>query len=69
MDFIPNHTGKKNEWFMKSQKKEGIYKDFYVWESCDPNSGSYPNNWVNIEFLCSFPLVTNNFLKQGWKNQ
>ncbi|XP_048735129.1 neutral and basic amino acid transport protein rBAT-like [Ostrea edulis] len=49
MDFIPNHTGKKNEWFMKSQKKEGIYKDFYVWEACDPNSGSYPNNWRSVK--------------------
>jgi oligo-1,6-glucosidase len=51
MDFIPNHTGKKSEWFIKSQKKEDKFKDFYIWEACDPNSGSYPNNWVSFKFL------------------
>lgn len=47
MDFIPNHTGNKSEWFMKSQKKEGKYTDYYTWASCDPNANSYPNNWVS----------------------
>mmetsp|Transcript_28313 Transcript_28313/g.45677 ORF Transcript_28313/g.45677 Transcript_28313/m.45677 type:complete len:623 (+) Transcript_28313:87-1955(+) len=49
MDFIPNQTGNKSEWFMKSQKKEGKYTDYYTWASCDPNANSYPNNWMSVK--------------------
>ncbi|XP_062617581.1 amino acid transporter heavy chain SLC3A1-like [Saccostrea cucullata] len=49
MDFIPNHTGKKHEWFVKSQQKEGKYTDYYVWATCNPNDGTYPNNWMSVK--------------------
>ena len=48
MDFIPNHTGRGSPWFEKSQKKEGKYKDYYIWAPCDPKKNTYPNNWVSI---------------------
>ncbi|XP_052699842.1 neutral and basic amino acid transport protein rBAT-like [Crassostrea angulata] len=38
MDFIPNHTGKQSQWFLKSQKKEGKYTDYYIWTTCDPQT-------------------------------
>ena len=44
LDFIPNHTSDKHEWFEKSKKSDAKYKDYYVWQPC--NSGSTPNNWV-----------------------
>ncbi|XP_078311711.1 amino acid transporter heavy chain SLC3A1-like [Crassostrea virginica] len=49
MDFIPNHTGKLSKWFLKSQKKEGKYSDYYIWSPCDPNTNSYPNNWMSVK--------------------
>ena len=48
MDFIPNHTGRGSPWFEKSQKKEGKYKDYYIWAPCDTKKNTYPNNWVSI---------------------
>ncbi|XP_065942733.1 amino acid transporter heavy chain SLC3A1 [Magallana gigas] len=38
MDFIPNHTGKQSQWFLKSQKKEGKYTDYFIWTTCDPQT-------------------------------
>lgn len=49
MDFIPNHSGKMNEWFKKSQMKDGKYTDYYIWASCDPNTNTYPNNWRSVK--------------------
>ncbi|XP_061173609.1 amino acid transporter heavy chain SLC3A1-like [Saccostrea echinata] len=49
MDFIPNHTGKKHEWFVKSRKKDGKYTDYYVWAPCDPKAGTYQNNWMSVK--------------------
>ncbi|XP_052701362.1 neutral and basic amino acid transport protein rBAT-like [Crassostrea angulata] len=49
MDFIPNHSGKMNEWFKKSQMKDGVYTDYYIWASCDPNTNTYPNNWMSVK--------------------
>lgn len=48
LDFIPNHTGKKSEWFIKSQSKDAEYADFYIWADgagSDP-ANTPPNNWV-----------------------
>lgn len=63
MDFIPNHTGKMNAWFKKSQMKDEKYTDYYIWASCDPNNNTYPNkrvmlflNWV---FKKNFLFVSN----------
>ena len=48
MDFIPNHTSKKHEWFLKSVKQEGKYKDYYVWKN--GTQWNPPNGWVR-QFL------------------
>lgn len=56
IDLIPNHSSHKCEWFQKSIKREGKYKDYYVWRDAlnqqDVISNSSitpipPNNWVN----------------------
>nr|XP_022292390.1 neutral and basic amino acid transport protein rBAT-like [Crassostrea virginica] len=49
VDFIPNHTGRGSAWFKKSRKKEGKYKDYYIWAPCDPKNNTYPNNWMSIK--------------------
>jgi len=46
LDFIPNHTGKKHKWFMKSQQKEGDYTDYYIW--VDGSNTTAPNNWKTV---------------------
>lgn len=43
MDLVVNHTSDEHEWFKKSLRKEGKYKDFYIWK--DPVDGKEPNNW------------------------
>lgn len=48
MDFIFNYFGKMNEWFKKSQMKDGVYIDYYIWVSCDLNINIYFNNWVKF---------------------
>lgn len=46
LDFIPNHTSKKHQWFLSSQKGEAKYRDYYVWKNCTPNA--LPNNWLSV---------------------
>ncbi|XP_062320204.1 amino acid transporter heavy chain SLC3A1 [Osmerus eperlanus] len=46
MDFIPNHTSDKHQWFQRSQAREEKYKDYYIWVDCDGITP--PNNWVSI---------------------
>ncbi|XP_033734757.1 probable maltase [Pecten maximus] len=46
LDFIPNHTSRNHTWFESSRKKEGEYKDYYVWAPCTQNS--MPNNWLSV---------------------
>ena len=49
LDFIPNHTGKKHEWFNKSQSNEEVYKDYYIWaDGTGADMKSLPNNWVSF---------------------
>ena len=43
MDLVVNHTSDEHPWFLSSLKKEGKYKDFYIWK--DPVDGNEPNNW------------------------
>ncbi|RUS73006.1 hypothetical protein EGW08_019228 [Elysia chlorotica] len=31
LDFVCNHTSDRHEWFQKSLRKQGKYKDYYVW--------------------------------------
>ena len=50
LDFIPNHTGKKHEWFNKSQANEEVYKDYYIWaDGTGADMKSPPNDWVILK--------------------
>jgi len=46
LDFIPNHTGKKHEWFTKSEQKDADYADYYIW--ADGVSNNPPNDLVRF---------------------
>ena len=51
MDFIPNHTSNKHEWFIKSSENDNPdnpYRDYYVWHT-STNSKVPPNNWVQFK--------------------
>lgn len=55
IDFVPNHSSYKCEWFSKSIKNEGKYGDYYVWRNASNqdelgNSSitpKPPNNWLS----------------------
>ena len=51
LDFVPNHSSNECEWFIKSEKREDGYDDWYVWkdakgEDADGNKIP-PSNWVS----------------------
>jgi alpha-glucosidase len=52
MDFVPNHTSDKHEWFIKSVARDPAFVDYYVWHDGKPNPGGArplpPNNWVRL---------------------
>lgn len=51
LDFVPNHSSDKHEWFRKSEANDPEYKDFYVWHDGRKDSNgtrSEPNNWVSV---------------------
>ena len=50
LDFVPNHTSDKHEWFIKSALKDPDYINYYVWE--DPiilgdGTRKEPTNWLS----------------------
>ena len=56
VDFVPNHTSDKHEWFIKSRQKLEPFSDFYVWRKGKTNlselkdkkmSQEVPTNWVS----------------------
>ncbi|KAL1395363.1 hypothetical protein pipiens_011315 [Culex pipiens pipiens] len=52
LDYVPNHSSDKHEWFIKSVNREPGYEDYYVWRDGKPNpDGSgrplVPNNWLS----------------------
>lgn len=50
MDFVPNHSSDKHEWFQKSLQSVEPYTDYYVWHKGKvlPNGTvTVPNNWVS----------------------
>lgn len=65
MEFVPNHSSYKCEWFSKSIKQEDKYRDYYMWRNASnqdqlDNSSVTPippNNWViNRNILISTHL-------------
>ena len=49
VDFVPNHSSDKHEWFQKSIKNIKPYSDYYIWSNgtVNENGTRYkPNNWV-----------------------
>lgn len=58
VDFIPNHTGKKHDWFNKSVAKEAGYENYYIWadgKNPDPATNP-PNDWVSLTPLSVLAL-------------
>jgi alpha-glucosidase len=52
LDYVPNHTSDKHEWFIKSEARDPDYEDFFVWHDGkkNPSGGRNiePNNWVSV---------------------
>lgn len=51
VDFIPNHSSDKHEWFEKSRRREEGYDDWYIWHpgSVDEHGEHQPpNNWASV---------------------
>lgn len=52
LDFVPNHTSDKHEWFEKSARREPGYENFYIWHpgKVDNVTGkrTVPNNWLSV---------------------
>ena len=48
LDFVPNHTSDRHEWFQRSRSsKDSSHRDWYVWADPKPD-GSAPNNWRSV---------------------
>lgn len=50
LDFIPNHTSLKHNWFVESRNNSDSsnkFRDFYIWRPAGQN-GTPPNNWLNV---------------------
>ncbi|CAG9822913.1 unnamed protein product [Phaedon cochleariae] len=51
LDFVPNHTSDKHEWFVKSNNMTPGYEDYYIWHPKSNNTSSnpppVPNNWIS----------------------
>uniref|UniRef100_H0XNT3 Solute carrier family 3 member 1 n=1 Tax=Otolemur garnettii TaxID=30611 RepID=H0XNT3_OTOGA len=50
IDFIPNHTSDKHDWFQLSRTRTGKYTDYYIWHDCTRENGTTipPNNWLSV---------------------
>ncbi|KAI4499901.1 hypothetical protein M0802_005157 [Mischocyttarus mexicanus] len=64
LDFVPNHTSDKHEWFQKALAGEKKYKDYYIWKKGRNNDGvTPPNNWIS---RFSGPAWTYNKYMNEW---
>ncbi|XP_055375861.1 maltase 2-like isoform X2 [Condylostylus longicornis] len=66
LDFVPNHSSDKCEWFIKSINRVPDYEDFYIW--ADPiidKDGKHhpPNNWISVFYG---PAWTYNEIRQQY---
>uniref|UniRef100_A0A182MUP2 alpha-glucosidase n=1 Tax=Anopheles culicifacies TaxID=139723 RepID=A0A182MUP2_9DIPT len=50
LDFVPNHTSNKHQWFIDSEKGIAPYRDYYVWHPGKMVNGQRvpPNNWQSV---------------------
>ncbi|XP_055632787.1 maltase 2-like isoform X2 [Toxorhynchites rutilus septentrionalis] len=52
LDFVPNHSSDRCEWFQRSVARKPGYEDFYVWHDGKENPGGGdplpPNNWQSV---------------------
>ncbi|XP_049871092.1 maltase A1-like [Pectinophora gossypiella] len=52
LDYVPNHSSDQAEYFIKSERREDGYDDWYIWADGiqDPNNSSntlVPSNWIS----------------------
>lgn len=59
LDFVPNHTSNKHDWFFKSENRERGYENFYVWHDglVIEDMIQPPNNWVKNQIRLSYQIV------------
>ncbi|KAK7097485.1 maltase 1-like isoform X2 [Littorina saxatilis] len=51
VDFVPNHSSDKHEWFQKSCRGEKPYDDYYIWRDGKRDKDGKPippNNWLSV---------------------
>ncbi|XP_012267099.2 maltase 2-like [Athalia rosae] len=51
MDFVPNHSSDKHEWFEKSVNRVDPYTNYYIWRDSkgvdETGARLPPNNWIS----------------------
>ena len=61
LDFVPNHSSDKHDWFIRSELREDPFSDYYVWRDkrgVAPNGDPIPpNNWVRFILEVHIVLV------------
>lgn len=59
LDFVPNHTSDRHEWFQKSVKRIAPYTNYYIWKDPKYIKGKRvpPNNWVCTSILIAKILL------------
>ncbi|CAG4991497.1 unnamed protein product [Colias eurytheme] len=60
LDYVPNHASNESEYFIKSQRREPGYENYFVW--ADPvmvnGTRTVPSNWIS-----QFVVVYGNGMK------
>ncbi|MXO86929.1 DUF3459 domain-containing protein [Altererythrobacter aurantiacus] len=47
LDFVPNHTSDRHEWFRESRgSRTNAKRNWYIWKDPAPDGGP-PNNWIS----------------------